>query len=125
MTAIDWRETSSEALGIESWRQMQPPVHEALINGRRYLAYQVTGVRRDLARVVIARAEVSEEDRWEANPLLVLPMLRPRTFRTLTLRILWDRLISISDEIVETLVRTSFSTIVRKASLENTTGIRS
>lgn len=90
MTAIDWRETSSEALGIESWRQMQPPVHEALINGRRYLAYQVTGVRRDLARVVIARAEVSEEDRWEANPLLVLPMLRPRTFRTLTLRILWE-----------------------------------
>ncbi len=31
-----------------------------------------------------------------------------------TLGLLWDRLISISDEIVETLVRTSFSTIVRE-----------
>ncbi len=32
----------------------------------------------------------------------------------LSLGIMWDRLISISDEIVETLVRTSFSTIVRE-----------
>jgi len=37
-----------------------------------------------------------------------------RDFDAVTLRILWDRLISISDEIVETLVRTSFSTIVRE-----------
>ena len=35
-------------------------------------------------------------------------------YDAVTLRILWDRLISISDEIVETLVRTSFSTIVRE-----------
>jgi N-methylhydantoinase B len=33
---------------------------------------------------------------------------------SVSLGILWDRLISISDEIVETLVRTSFSTIVRE-----------
>ncbi|MCC7271174.1 MAG: hydantoinase B/oxoprolinase family protein [Alphaproteobacteria bacterium] len=37
-----------------------------------------------------------------------------RTFDPVSLGILWDRLISISDEIVETLVRTSFSTIVRE-----------
>jgi N-methylhydantoinase B len=36
------------------------------------------------------------------------------SFDKVTLGILWDRLISISDEIVETLVRTSFSTIVRE-----------
>src|SRR5258708_28249748 len=35
-------------------------------------------------------------------------------FDSVSLGILWDRLISISDEIVETLVRTSFSTIVRE-----------
>ncbi len=38
----------------------------------------------------------------------------PPQFDPVTLGILWDRLISISDEIVETLVRTSFSTIVRE-----------
>ncbi|MGE0715263.1 MAG: hydantoinase B/oxoprolinase family protein [Alphaproteobacteria bacterium] len=37
-----------------------------------------------------------------------------RNFDPVALGILWDRLISISDEIVETLVRTSFSTIVRE-----------
>ena len=36
------------------------------------------------------------------------------SFDSVTLGLLWDRLISISDEIVETLVRTSFSTIVRE-----------
>ena len=36
------------------------------------------------------------------------------SFDPVTLGLLWDRLISISDEIVETLVRTSFSTIVRE-----------
>ena len=34
----------------------------------------------------------------------------------ISLGIMWDRLISITDEIVSTLVRTSFSTIVREAS---------
>ena len=38
----------------------------------------------------------------------------PQRFDPITLGILWDRLISIGDEIVETLVRTSFSTIVRE-----------
>ena len=33
----------------------------------------------------------------------------------ISLGIMWDRLISITDEIVSTLVRTSFSTIVREA----------
>ena len=33
----------------------------------------------------------------------------------IALGIMWDRLISITDEIVSTLVRTSFSTIVREA----------
>jgi N-methylhydantoinase B len=37
-----------------------------------------------------------------------------QTFDPVNLGILWDRLISISDEIVETLVRTSFSSIVRE-----------
>ena len=37
-----------------------------------------------------------------------------RNFDAVSLGILWDRLISISDEIVETLVRTSFSSIVRE-----------
>lgn len=37
-----------------------------------------------------------------------------QTIDQVSLGILWDRLISISDEIVETLVRTSFSTIVRE-----------
>ena len=36
------------------------------------------------------------------------------SFDAVSLGIMWDRLISISDEIVETLVRTSFSTIVRE-----------
>lgn len=36
------------------------------------------------------------------------------SFDAVGLGIMWDRLISISDEIVETLVRTSFSTIVRE-----------
>jgi N-methylhydantoinase B len=36
-------------------------------------------------------------------------------FDAVSLGILWDRLVSISDEIVETLVRTSFSTIVRES----------
>ena len=37
-----------------------------------------------------------------------------RDFDAVELGILWDRLISVADEIVETLVRTSFSTIVRE-----------
>ena len=37
------------------------------------------------------------------------------TFDPIALGILWDRLISITDEIVETLVRTSFSTNVRES----------
>ncbi|HXJ83707.1 MAG TPA: hydantoinase B/oxoprolinase family protein [Candidatus Methylomirabilis sp.] len=38
-----------------------------------------------------------------------------RSFDPIALGILWDRLISITDEIVETLVRTSFSTNVRES----------
>jgi N-methylhydantoinase B len=36
------------------------------------------------------------------------------SFDAVSLGIMWDRLVSISDEVVETLVRTSFSTIVRE-----------
>ena len=34
-------------------------------------------------------------------------------FDAISLSIMWDRLVAIADEIVSTLVRTSFSTIVR------------
>src|SRR5579862_4921837 len=37
-----------------------------------------------------------------------------RTFDAVSLGILWDRLISVTNEIVQTLVRTSFSTIARE-----------
>ena len=38
-----------------------------------------------------------------------------KTFDPVSLGIMWDRLISIVDEIVSTLVRTSFSTIVNES----------
>lgn len=38
-----------------------------------------------------------------------------RTYDAVSLAIMWDRLISVTDEIVSTLVRTSFSTIVRES----------
>ena len=37
------------------------------------------------------------------------------TYDAVSLAIMWDRLISVTDEIVSTLVRTSFSTIVRES----------
>ena len=37
----------------------------------------------------------------------------PRAFDAVSLSIMWDRMVAIADEIVSTLVRTSFSTIVR------------
>ncbi len=39
----------------------------------------------------------------------------PKSFDAVSLGILWDRLVSIADEIVSTLVRTSFSTIVSES----------
>ena len=39
----------------------------------------------------------------------------PESFDAVSLGILWDRLVSIADEIVSTLVRTSFSTIVSES----------
>ena len=41
-------------------------------------------------------------------------MISP-TYDAISLAIMWDRLISVTDEIVSTLVRTSFSTIVRES----------
>lgn len=41
-------------------------------------------------------------------------MKREQTFDPVSLGILWDRLISVTNEIVQTLVRTSFSTIARE-----------
>ena len=38
----------------------------------------------------------------------------PQVFDPVSLGILWDRLVSITNEVVEVLVRTSFSTIVRE-----------
>ena len=37
------------------------------------------------------------------------------TYDSIDLGIMWDRLISITDEIVSALIRTSFSTIVRES----------
>ncbi len=37
------------------------------------------------------------------------------TLDAVSLGIMWDRLVAITDEIVSTLVRTSFSTIVRES----------
>src|SRR5215475_10142995 len=41
--------------------------------------------------------------------------MNSQTFDAVSLGIMWDRLVSIVDEIVSTLVRTSFSTIVNES----------